>query len=138
MTTLPDISADAPPADRHRAGGRNPGHRPAVRPVGQRRDRQGAPASAEKCADSAHRRGTRESKPTGTDHAQEPNEVSAAKAKSMDARHSAELDKMRADGTLARGLAAASTTIPVYFHVIHDGATGKLTATDDHQARSTS
>lgn len=48
----------------------------------------------------------------------------------MDADMQRRLDRMRADGTLSRGLAAASTTIPVYVHVIHDGATGNLTATD--------
>lgn len=88
-----------------------------------------ASASAQKCADSGNAV-AREKKPTGADHAQEPNEVSAAKAKSMDADMQRRLDRMRADGTLSRGLAAASTTIPVYVHVIHDGATGNLTSTD--------
>jgi hypothetical protein len=88
-----------------------------------------ASASAQKCADSGNAV-AREKKPTGAGHAQEPNEVSAAKAKSMDADMQRRLDKMRADGTLSRGLAAASTTIPVYVHVIHDGATGNLSSTD--------
>ncbi|RVU15700.1 zinc metalloprotease [Streptomyces antnestii] len=88
-----------------------------------------ASAAAEKCADSGNAV-AREKKPTGADHAKEPNEVSAARAKAMDTDMRRRLDKMRADGTLSRGLAAASTTIPVYVHVIHDGATGNLSATD--------
>ncbi|NBM18900.1 zinc metalloprotease [Streptomyces sp. GC420] len=64
----------------------------------------------------------------------EPNELSAAEAKSMDAALRKRLDRLGASGELraqgAEGLAAATTTVPVYFHVIHDGDTGKLSATD--------
>ncbi|MCQ4205801.1 zinc metalloprotease [Streptomyces longispororuber] len=85
--------------------------------------------AAEKCATDTNAL-AREKKPTGAGHAQEPNELTATQAKAMDAALQKRLDKLRAEGTLERGLsAAASTTIPVYVHVIHDGTTGKLSAT---------
>ncbi|WP_415950875.1 zinc metalloprotease [Streptomyces sp. KLOTTS4A1] len=66
----------------------------------------------------------------GSDHKAEPNEVSAAKAKAMHADLERRLDKLRKNGRLSATATATTTTIPVYFHVIHDGATGKLSATD--------
>ncbi|MEV5609364.1 zinc metalloprotease [Streptomyces sp. NPDC052225] len=84
--------------------------------------------AAEKCATGTNAV-AREKKPTGAEHANEPNELTAAQAKSMDAALQKRLDKMRADGSLRQGLAAASTSIPVYVHVIHDGATGNLSST---------
>ncbi|UYQ61606.1 zinc metalloprotease [Streptomyces peucetius] len=84
-----------------------------------------AAASAEECAEDEHAGATaRESRP-GADHAHEPNEISEAKAKAMDADLKKRLDAARTSGS---SLAAATTTIPVYFHVIHDGETGKLTS----------
>lgn len=85
-----------------------------------------AAASAE-CADDVHAGASaRESRP-GAAGAHEPNEVSEARAKAMDADLKKRLDAAR---TSARGLTtAAATSIPVYFHVIHDGSTGKLTST---------
>ncbi|MFE6338856.1 zinc metalloprotease [Streptomyces sp. NPDC057806] len=59
----------------------------------------------------------------------EPNEISAAKAQAMDADLRKKLDKLPASGHRSLA-AAASTTIPVYFHVIHDGTTGKLSSAD--------
>ncbi|MFI1936771.1 zinc metalloprotease [Streptomyces purpureus] len=86
-------------------------------------------ASAEECDDhSATSATARESRPSGNTHAHEPNEVTAAQAKAMDADLKKRLDAARASGRSTR--ATAVVTIPVYFHVIHDGATGKLTATD--------
>ncbi|WP_267241247.1 zinc metalloprotease [Streptomyces sp. PR69] len=90
--------------------------------------------AAEECVEGADEHGgaaasaARESRP-GSAHAHEPNEVSAAKAKAMEADLRKKLDAIR---TNARGLTAPAgvTTVPVYFHVIHDGATGKLTAAD--------
>ncbi len=61
-------------------------------------------------------------------HAAEPNEISESKAKAMDADLKGRLDKLRSSGE--RTTLAATTTIPVYFHVVHAGTTGKLTATD--------
>ncbi|OEJ96644.1 zinc metalloprotease [Streptomyces thermolilacinus] len=90
-------------------------------------------AAGEECVEetgaSAH---ARESRPSGHIHEHEPNEVSAAKAQAMEAdlqkklkaAKSKNLDSSRFD------TAAASVTIPVYFHVIHDGTKGKLSATD--------
>ncbi|GGT36201.1 zinc metalloprotease [Streptomyces kurssanovii] len=85
-----------------------------------------ATASAEECAEDAHAgAAARETRP-GAGHAHEPNEISEAKAKAMDADLKKRLDAARTNG---RDLSAAgATTIPVYFHVIHDGETGKLTA----------
>ncbi|GGT23227.1 zinc metalloprotease [Streptomyces purpureus] len=86
-------------------------------------------ASAEECDDhSATSATAREGRPSGNTHAHEPNEVTAAQAKAMDADLKKRLDAARASGRSTR--ATAVVTIPVYFHVIHDGATGKLTATD--------
>ncbi|MDF3147490.1 zinc metalloprotease [Streptomyces sp. T21Q-yed] len=47
----------------------------------------------------------------------------------MDAALRKKLDKLPATGNRSLA-AAASTTIPVYFHVIHDGATGQLDSAD--------
>ena len=87
-----------------------------------------AGASAEDCADgSAAVSSAREAKP-GSTHAAEPNEVSAAQAKAMDADLKKRLEAARTNG---RALSAtAGATIPVYFHVIHSGTQGKLSATD--------
>lgn len=62
-------------------------------------------------------------------HAAEPNEVTEVQSKAMDADLKAKLDKISKEPRSLRA-AEAATTIPVYFHVIHSGATGKLTATD--------
>ncbi|MEU9799542.1 zinc metalloprotease [Streptomyces sp. NPDC051000] len=64
------------------------------------------------------------------DHqAADPNEVTDAQVKAMDAdlkRRLGQSTPQQQDGMRAQ--AAAATTIPVYVHVIHSGATGKLTA----------
>ncbi|MDV9192701.1 zinc metalloprotease [Streptomyces sp. SR27] len=85
-----------------------------------------AGASAEKCADDAGAlSGARKAR--GADsHAAEPNELSAAKAKSMDEDFKKKLSAARSTGTAG---VAAGATIPVYFHVVHSGTTGKLSAT---------
>ncbi|MFI8516492.1 zinc metalloprotease [Streptomyces sp. NPDC085481] len=87
-------------------------------------------ASAEKCADDASAlSGARKAKGSATKA--EPNEVTAAQAKAMDADLKKRVSEARVSG--ARVSAAAGATavsIPVYFHVIHSGTTGKLTATD--------
>ncbi|MER7111463.1 zinc metalloprotease [Streptomyces sp. NPDC000229] len=83
----------------------------------------------EECAEGSSAAATaREIHPEGAGHAHEPNEVTDAKAKAMDADLKRRLEAARANGS--RMNVAAATTIPVYFHVIHDGETGKLSATD--------
>ncbi|MFE2169702.1 zinc metalloprotease [Streptomyces sp. NPDC059447] len=63
-------------------------------------------------------------------HAADPNELTDAQAKAMDADMKAKLDKALKNQP-QRGLAAAEAVvnIPVYVHVVHSGATGKLTST---------
>lgn len=83
------------------------------------------PAAA--CAGSGDA-AARVARPAAGRHVAEPNEVTDAKAKAMDTDLHKKLDQLRASG---RGsLAATSATVPVYFHVIHDGAAGNLSATD--------
>lgn len=89
-----------------------------------------AGASAEKCADDAGAlSGARKARGAGG-HAAEPNEVTAAKAAAMDADFKKKLSAARSEARLgaSAGRAAAAVNIPVYFHVIHSGTTGKLSA----------
>lgn len=86
-----------------------------------------ADTRAAQCADDTHAT-ARKARPGHGEHAAEPNEISEARAKAMDADLRAKLDKLRASGRSTA--AAASTTIPVYFHVIHDGENGKLGSAD--------
>ncbi|MEV0490354.1 zinc metalloprotease [Streptomyces atratus] len=83
-----------------------------------------ASASAEKCASTDAT--AREARPSGTKHDSEPNELTAAQAKAMDTQLKARLADRRASGATL----AAGATIPVYFHVIHSGTTGKLTSSN--------
>ncbi|GAA4923398.1 zinc metalloprotease [Streptomyces coeruleoprunus] len=89
-------------------------------------------AAAEECVEetgaSAHARETR----PGAIEAHEPNEVTAAKAEAMEADLQKRLKAAKAKGLDSSrfDMAAVSTTIPVYFHVIHDGTKGKLSTTD--------
>ncbi|MFG2980418.1 zinc metalloprotease [Streptomyces sp. NPDC048258] len=63
-------------------------------------------------------------------HAAEPNEVTETQAKAMDADLKAKLDKaLKNQPQRSLRAAEAVTTIPVYFHVVHSGTTGKLTST---------
>ncbi|MEV5312177.1 MULTISPECIES: zinc metalloprotease [unclassified Streptomyces] len=68
----------------------------------------------------------REARPGSGEHAAEPNAVSAAKAQAMEADLRKKLDKLPGNG---RSL-SATATIPVYFHVVHDGAAGQLDPAD--------
>ncbi|WP_435056932.1 zinc metalloprotease [Streptomyces sp. bgisy060] len=88
-------------------------------------------ASTEECTDgTATLSGARKVR-GAADHGAEPNEVSAAKAKAMDDDLKKKLSTARSSGRLsASAEAAAVVNIPVYFHVIHSGSTGKLTSTD--------
>ncbi|MEU9758443.1 zinc metalloprotease [Streptomyces sp. NPDC047985] len=83
-------------------------------------------ASAQKCADGTATDATaRRAHPEKTTNAHDPNELTAAQAKAMDSQLRQRLADRRADGSAL----AAGATIPVYFHVIHSGTTGKLSAT---------
>ncbi|MGW2653474.1 zinc metalloprotease [Streptomyces sp. NPDC001478] len=82
-----------------------------------------APA-AEDCAGTTAPAAAREARPSGTKHASDPNELSAAQAAAMDQQMRQRLAERRVSGPSL----AAGATIPVYFHVIHSGTTGKLSA----------
>ncbi|MCZ0979321.1 zinc metalloprotease [Streptomyces diastatochromogenes] len=85
-------------------------------------------ASAEKCADGATAlSGARKAKGSATKA--EPNALTAAQAKAMDDDLQKKVSAARKSGRLSASSATAGATIPVYFHVIHSGTTGKLSAT---------
>jgi hypothetical protein len=62
----------------------------------------------------------------------EPNAVSEQRARQMNADLRRTLDRMYEHGTLRKpsGELSAQVTVPVYVHVIHDGAQGDLSASD--------
>ncbi|MFJ8044283.1 zinc metalloprotease [Kitasatospora sp. NPDC096147] len=66
-------------------------------------------------------------------HVDEPNALSAAQVKAMDADLAARVSHLQSSANgqnlLAGSSSLAATTIPVYFHVVHAGTTGKLSAT---------
>lgn len=92
----------------------------------------GAEACAEQGSAPAN---ARVAKPKDT-HAAEPNELSEAQTKAMDADLKKKLSQMQLSPQQVYGARegaaslAAVTTIPVYVHVITNGTQGKLTATD--------
>ncbi|MFE0647739.1 zinc metalloprotease [Streptomyces sp. NPDC059534] len=90
-----------------------------------------AGAGHEECATDGSTALSGARKARGADtHAAEPNEVSAAKAKAMDDDLKKKLAAAASQGRLSASAgAAAVVNIPVYFHVIHSGTTGKLSAT---------
>ncbi|MEV5198361.1 zinc metalloprotease [Streptomyces sp. NPDC053720] len=82
-------------------------------------------SAAQKCADGAGAGATaREARPAGTAHTDDPNELTTSQAKAMDAQ----LKQRLADRRVSGPSLAAGATIPVYFHVVHSGTTGKLSA----------
>ncbi|MFF6830999.1 MULTISPECIES: M43 family zinc metalloprotease [unclassified Streptomyces] len=93
-----------------------------------------ASLSAEECEDGTGAVSAARKARGADSHAAEPNEVSAARAEAMDAdlrKRLASLSPAAAASAAraaASGRAAAAVTIPVYFHVIHSGTTGKLSA----------
>ncbi|GAA0689815.1 zinc metalloprotease [Kitasatospora atroaurantiaca] len=89
-----------------------------------------APGAAAQCVDGGEQDASARRAAGSTSH--EPNAVTDAQAKAMDADLQAKVDHLRKSpegGRLLSG-ALAATTIPVYVHVVHDGTTGKLTSTD--------
>ncbi|MGP3984627.1 zinc metalloprotease [Streptomyces sp. KR80] len=95
-----------------------------------------AQTSVEKCVEDSTAHGSahaRVANPHGDHHsADEPNAISQTQAKAMDAALQRRLERLKSSGDsrVSPSAMAATTTIPVYFHVIHSGTTGKLTATD--------
>lgn len=82
-------------------------------------------SAAQKCGDEAGAGATaREARPAGAAHTDDPNELTASQAKAMDAQ----LKQRLADRRVSGPSLAAGATIPVYFHVVHSGTTGKLSA----------
>ncbi|MEV7614422.1 zinc metalloprotease [Streptomyces sp. NPDC089799] len=90
-----------------------------------------AKTPAQACVEAADApANARVAKPQGPKTA-EPNEVTDSQAKAMDADLQVKLDKaLKNQPQRSLRAAEAVKTIPVYFHVIHSGTTGKLTATD--------
>ncbi|MFE5947553.1 zinc metalloprotease [Streptomyces sp. NPDC056480] len=81
-------------------------------------------ASSEKCADgTSDFSSARQAK--GHASGAEPNEVTDAQAEIMDA----DLEKRMSVARAADRGSAAAVSIPVYFHVIHNGSAGRLSAT---------
>ncbi|MFJ9697710.1 zinc metalloprotease [Kitasatospora sp. NPDC101183] len=62
-------------------------------------------------------------KPAGDSSGQDPNAVSPAEAKAMQADLD---DRLARTGSAHVPMAAVPTTVPVYVHVIHDGPAGRL------------
>ncbi|MFD5325019.1 zinc metalloprotease [Streptomyces sp. NPDC127092] len=93
-----------------------------------------AGASAEECVDShdAHEGVSGARKAKGDAHKAEPNEITADQAKAMDADLKKRVAEARLSGRAdaSGAFGATAVSIPVYFHVIHSGTTGKLSATD--------
>ncbi|MFB7181940.1 zinc metalloprotease [Streptomyces sp. NPDC056257] len=91
-----------------------------------------AKAPAEQCAEQPAAGGAANARVSRVhdEHANEPNAITDAQAQVMDADLKSKLDKaLKNQPQRSLRAAEAAKTIPVYFHVIHSGNTGKLTST---------
>lgn len=96
-----------------------------------------AVSAPDRCADDAPTgAAARLARPSG-DHGRhglhEPNVVSRAEAGAMDRELERRVAKLRDSGPgrlLSARAAASTTTVSVYFHVVHDGAAGRLTTAE--------
>ncbi len=89
-----------------------------------------AKTGAESCAEApGAAANARVAKPKDA-HAAEPNEVTDAQVKSMDADLAKKLAQVGPQRQMRAAETAAATTVPVYVHVITNGTEGKLTSTD--------
>ncbi|MGW2837207.1 zinc metalloprotease [Streptomyces sp. NPDC001493] len=97
----------------------------ALTPVSASPVNASAATGATACADDTASALARQARPGAGATAHEPNAVSTAAAQTMDADLRTRLAQRRSAGVTAL---AAGASIPVYFHVIHSGTTGKLSA----------
>ncbi|MFI2433943.1 zinc metalloprotease [Streptomyces sp. NPDC018693] len=87
-----------------------------------------AGTTAAECVEETHS-AAREAHPGHGAGVAEPNEISEARAQAMDADLRKKVDRLRTSGRNVSAL-AAGTSIPVYFHVIHNGTAGQLSSAD--------
>ncbi|MFD8480362.1 zinc metalloprotease [Kitasatospora sp. NPDC059673] len=89
-------------------------------------------AASTECAGAAAHDDAAARKPAGNSVGRDPNAVTDAQVKTMEAdlkARVAQLANSAQGGALLAPGVTATTTIPVYMHVIHSGTTGKLSAT---------
>ncbi|MEV7119720.1 zinc metalloprotease [Kitasatospora griseola] len=89
-------------------------------------------AASTECVGGAAHDDAAARKPAGNSVGRDPNAVTDAQVKTMEAdlkARVAQLASTAQGGALLAPGATAATTIPVYMHVVHSGTTGKLTAT---------
>ncbi|OII69176.1 MULTISPECIES: zinc metalloprotease [unclassified Streptomyces] len=108
---------------------------PFSAPTGASAATASAATAAEECEETGTNAHARAAHPGEGVHKHEPNEVTAAKAEAMERDLKKKLKAAAVKGLDvgrfdASGAQAAATSVPVYFHVIHDGTKGKLSSSD--------